>query len=90
MPETRSVESVDLGPLAELAVEREEPLDLVLLEVRLPREGVHQLGLLLPNYFADLRHSPGLDWSCLPEFSFSASFLACLLRTTTPFEGSII
>ena len=61
MPETRSVESVDLGPLAELAVEREEPLDLVQLEVRLAREGVHQLGLLFPNYFADFRHPPGAE-----------------------------
>ena len=59
MPETGSVESVHLGPLAQLAVQREEPLDLVLLEVRFPRESVHQLGLLFPDNFAYFRHSPG-------------------------------
>ena len=56
MPETRAVESVHLGALAQLSVQGEEPLDLVLLEVRLPREGVHQLGLLLPDDLADLGH----------------------------------
>ena len=71
MPETCAVESVHLGALAQLSVQREEPLDLVLLKVRLAREGVDQLGLLLPNYLADFRHFPA-GMNCL---SLSTLFL---------------
>ena len=61
MPETRAVEAVHLGALAQLSVEREEPLHLVLIEVRLPCEGIHQLGLLLPDNLADFGHSAGVS-----------------------------
>ena len=71
VPEARPVEPIHLGALAELAVQAEEPLDLVLLKVRLAREGVDQLGLLLPNYLADFRHFPA-GMNCL---SLSTLFL---------------
>ena len=74
MPESRAVETVHLGALAQLSVQREEPLHLVLLEVGLPSEGVHQLGLLLPDDLADLGHpAEVLFWtacgSSSPAFS---------------------
>ena len=60
MPEACKVQLVHLGTLAQLSVVREEPLHLVLVEVRLPREGFDQLGLPLRDNLAVLGHSAGV------------------------------
>ena len=84
MPETCAVESVHLGALAQLSVQRKEPLDLILLEVGLPCEGVHQLGLLLPDDLAYLGHSAEVRfWTAYGSSPAAVSecFLQCCERT---------
>ena len=86
MPETCKVQLVHLGTLAQLSVEREEPLHLVLVEVRLPCEDLNQLGLPLRDNLAFLGHSAGVTVGILllPFMLHSAS------KTTISFEGSIL
>ena len=83
MPETCKVQLVHLGTLAQLLVEREEPLHLVLVEVRLPCEDLNQLGLPLRDNLAFLGHSAGVTTVgilLLPFLLHSAS------KTTNSFE----
>ena len=86
MPEMCAVETVHLSTLAQLSVEREEPLHLVLIEVRLPCEGFNQLGLLLRDNLAVLGHSAGVTVGILllPFMLHLAS------KKSISFEGSIL